>query len=116
VPAKKIPSPADVPQFTATQLIERIQEQGGHVMRMRELLVFVITENGDLADWLIKLGGAPYLPRNMVFDGSMPLGGYRDSRGGVLKWDIYVHHIPVLGEETVWEAAGRHKADLYEVE
>jgi hypothetical protein len=113
VPAKKIP--ADEPTLTAQQLLDEIESRGGHIFRMRELYVFVITDDGELADWLLKLGGTPFLPRHMAFDGSLPLGGYRDSVGGPVKWDIYVHHIPVLGEETTWEAAGRRKAMLFEV-
>lgn len=112
----RVPSPADQPQYTAEQLLQRIRVKGGHVLRMRQHCVFVITDKPKLAQWLLDLGGVPFLPRvAKPFDEpGWPKGSFRDSPGGRPKWDIYVHAIPVLGEETIWEAA-RVRARLYEV-
>jgi hypothetical protein len=112
VPARRVPSPADAPQVSARQLLREVRRRGGHVFRMREIGVFVITEDKELAEYLIRLGGKPYLPRHMT--PSFELGSYRDAPGGTLKWDIYIHSIPVRGAESVWEAAA--EADLYELE
>lgn len=71
---------------------------------MREVCVFVLTDDQNLADWLIKLGGKPYTPRGM---------GERDEPGGYMRspkkreWDIYIHTIPVLGTRTIHQAAGK---------
>ena len=102
--------------MSADQLLARIRRMGGRVLRMREWAVFVIMENEELADWLISLGGVPYLPKNMTPTDGTVRGAYRDSRGGRPKWDIYIHTIPVKGETTVWEAAVKKDADLFEVQ
>jgi hypothetical protein len=109
IPARKVPSPADAPQLSARGLLREIRKQDGRIYRMREVAVFVITRNKELAEWLISLGGKPYLPKNMT--PSYELGSYRDARGGPLKWDIYIHAIPVRGEQSIWEAADG--ANLY---
>ena len=116
VSPQKVPSPADAPAHTARALVARVLREGGRVYRMRELCVFVLTENPELATWLLKLGGMPYLPRNTTPTYDTPLGAYRNAPGGTPKWDIYIHPIPVKGEQTVWEAAGRSDVGLYEVE
>lgn len=115
-PQKKIPSPADAPTMTAQTLIRRVLREGGHVFRMRELCVFVLTENPELATWLLRLGGVPYLPHNAERTPDKPLGAFRNSKNGPPKWDIYIHPIPVLGEQTVWEAAAkRNDVELFEL-
>jgi hypothetical protein len=111
-PARKVPSPADAPQVTARQLIREIRRQDGRVFRMREVGVFVVTKNKELAQWLILLGGKPYLPKHMT--PAYEYGSYRDAPGGPLKWDIYIHSISVRGEQSVWEAAADADADLWE--
>lgn len=114
--AAKVPSPADQPIVSARQLLARIRKEGGHVYRMREHAVFVITHNAELAQWLFSLGGSPYLPRNMTPTHELPQGAYRDSKDGKPKWDIYIHAIPLRGEQTVWEKAGESDDTIYEVE
>ena len=89
--------------MTARQLLARIRRQGGRVYRMREVGVFVLTSDEQLALWLIGLGGKRYTPVNL--DPTTPAGSYKRARDGRLEWDVYVHTIPVLGEKTIWEAA-----------
>jgi len=109
--ALAVPSPADVvepePEYTARQLLEKIVEFGGHIHRMREHAVFVITRNPDLARALFAKGASRFRPKHGIESMAYPLGGYRLSRDpdSPTEWDIYVHTIPVRGEETVWEAA-----------
>jgi len=103
-----VPSPADTPTFTADELLQELRLRGARVYRMREVLVFALTNDAKLAEWLEALGGRPYLPRHaerLFMD--LPPGAYRRARGGSAEWDIWIHTIPVRGEETVWEAAGR---------
>jgi hypothetical protein len=84
---------------------------------MRERLVFVVTENEELAQRLLTMGGLPYLPRNAAVATDVRLrGAFRDSPGGPLKWDIYIHTIPVRGERTLHEEAVARRSPLYEVE
>lgn len=98
-----VPSPADAPTMTAEQLLRRVRLRGGRIFRMAEFSVFVLTTDKELALWLLKLGGKRYTPAGA--DPSTPDGSYRLSAEGRLEWDVYVHAIPVLGEQTVWEAA-----------
>lgn len=100
-----VPSPADAPSLTAGQLLARIRRKGGRVYRMRMVGVFCLTDDEQLALWLIKLGGKRYTPQNA--DDSTPNGAYKRTRGGKLEWDIYIHMIPVLGTRSIWEAASR---------
>lgn len=103
----KIPSPADVPQFTARQLLRKIRREGGRVLRMREGAVFCLTQSEELAAWLIDRGGKPYAPVGGKPSYTRPLGGYELADGdGLVEWDIYLHTIPVREGQTVWEAAG----------
>lgn len=92
---------ADTPQFTARQLVQRIRQQGGRLYRMPEICVFCLTTNRELANWLIEIGGKPFLPAG--FTPAMGFGGYKRARGGVTEWDIYIHTIPVRGERTIYE-------------
>jgi hypothetical protein len=103
-----VPSPADVPQYTAEELLQECRIRGARVYRFREVMVFALTNSREVADWLLDLGGRPYLPHNAerVYN-DLPAGAYRRERGGSAEWDIYIHLIPVRGIETIWEAAGR---------
>jgi len=103
--AKKVPSPADVPAFTARQLLNRIRRGGGRIYRMRMASVFVLTTNEQMALWLIKLGGKRYTPINA--DPSTPAGSYKRTPDGQIEWDVYIHMIPVFGDTTIWEAAAK---------
>lgn len=100
-----IPSPADAPMMTARQLLARIRKGGGRVYRFRMVSVCCLTDDEQLALWLIKLGGKRYVPQ--VSDPSTPAGSYRRAAGGKVEWDIYIHAIPVLGDKSVWEAAAK---------
>jgi hypothetical protein len=101
-----VPSPADTP-LTAEEFLAKLRERGGRVYRMRQLAVFCLTDSPETAQWLLDLGGVPYLPRNATPGEVTPRGAYRRARRGKVEWDIYIHTIPVQGEETIWEAAGR---------
>lgn len=96
-----VPSPATAP--TARQLVLTIRRRGGRIYRMPQTLVFCITNEPALAEWLLELGGKAYLPAHTT-PGSM-VGGYKRAADGPLEWDIYIHTIPVSGEKTIWEAA-----------
>lgn len=103
VAVTKIPSPADAPTLTARELIERIRAEGGRVLRMKqEPSVFVLTGNAKLAEWLYERGGTSWTTRGANVNGS-----YLRAREGIEEWDTWIHTIPVLGEETIWGAAGR---------
>lgn len=105
-----IPSPDDGPRYTAQELLDYIIEQGGRVHRMpRAPMVFVLTQNPDLARFLMALKGIVYKPPFAMPDISYPLGAYKRHREGQPEWDIYVHTIPVKGEETLWELAGQRR-------
>ena len=64
--------------------------------------VFVLTQSPELMRWLLDQEARVFRPEH--YDG--PLGSYRRLPGGEPEWDIWLHSIPVRGEETVWEAAG----------
>jgi hypothetical protein len=103
-----IPSPADQPLFTAAEFIRQLRARGARVYRMRQGPVFCLTNDPDVAAWLHELHATPYLPRGAERTiGEGPLGSYRRAKGGRLEWDFYIHVVPVMGEETIWEAAGR---------
>jgi len=111
-----VPSPADAkePEFTAREILTRIRRGGGKVFRMRERLVFTIVTDAELAQWLLDLGGVPYLPRGMTPSYEHPAGAYRDSPSGPWKFDIYINGIACRGEKTIWELA-EPRAELYVV-
>lgn len=91
----KIPSPADVPTMTARELVGRIEDQGGRVLRMKvPPSVFVLTDSEALAAWLADRSATSFR-------------SYNRSRGGTHEYDVWIHPIPVLGDETVWEVAAR---------
>jgi muconolactone delta-isomerase len=114
--AERVPSPADEPELTARQLLRRIRRKGGRVYRMREYGVFVLTDSPDLASWLMKLGARAYSPQNATPMPNVPLGSYRRAPGGKIEWDLYIHAIPVAGEQTVWEAAGEAEVEVVDAE
>jgi hypothetical protein len=98
----KVPSPADAPTMTAAELVERIAERGGRVLRMKQPpSVFCLTDDPELADWLFARGATTFTARGLKNNGS-----YKRARDGKDEWDVWIHPIPVLGEETAWEVAG----------
>ena len=102
--AKAVPSPA-LASLTANTLLRRIHQAGGRIFRMREICVFCLTTDEQLAKWLLELGGYAFARG----------GSYlRDSVTGKREWDIYIHTIPVSGAKTIWEAADG-KATEWEV-
>ena len=102
---QQVPAPADVPQYTARQLLRAIKRQGGNVYRMYDVCVFVLTDDPELAKKLLKLGARTYLPRGAKPEWDAPLGSYKRSPMAKPEWDLYIHTIPVRGEETIWQAA-----------
>jgi hypothetical protein len=104
------------PRYTARDLLREIHRRGGRVNRMRQHAVFCLTTDPKLAEWLLDMGGKAYTPPG-IGDALSVDGGYRrDGRSqGVREWDIYIHAIPVKGEETVWEVAKRNKRVELEV-
>ena len=99
----RVPAPASTPAFTARGLLAIIRKQGGRIYRMREIAVFVITDNRELAERLLKLGGIRYSPPNL--NAKRPDGSYLRARDGRPEWDIYIHTIPVKGVMSIYDAA-----------
>jgi len=68
--------------------------------------VFVLTTDPELAAWLVKRGGWPFVPTgwNLPSDGS-----YMTAPDGVCEWDIVITPIPVtdMAEvgHAIWKAA-----------
>ena len=114
--SEHIPSPADAALPTAAEFLDEIRAQGGKVYRMREHHVFVITRNAQLAERLLKLRGLTYRPVGANPSWDFPLGAYRRSREGPPEWDIYIHAIPVSGDETIWQAAGKRSPTVEAVD
>jgi len=95
-------------ELTADELIAKIRERGGRVYRKQEPpAVFVLTTDSNLVRKLRSLdGSAPVLRGTKPPEIYMPDRSYLRTRGGVREWDVHIHGIPVLGEKTIWEAAG----------
>jgi hypothetical protein len=102
-----VPSPVDNPEFTASEFLDQVRERDGRVFRMQVHAVFCLTQNPETAQWLLDLGGSHYKPVGAIPGYAGPLGGYLRAKGGMPEWDIWIHIIPVAGEESIWEAAGR---------
>jgi hypothetical protein len=105
-------APTPEPQYTARQLLAHIRRKGGRIFRFPQTLVFALTTDAKLAEWLIEMGGRAFVPK-----GAQPgdaQGGYLRARGGTREWDIYIHTIPVRGDLSVHEAAGLPNADTTE--
>ena len=104
----RVPSPADTPQYTADELLRELRERGGRIFRMREVFVFTLTNDQDVARWLLELGARGYRPYGAeVALQHLPTGAFLRAKGAQAEWDLYIHTIPVRGEETIWEAAAR---------
>lgn len=88
--------------MTAEKLIERIKARGGRVFTLPSRMVFCLTTDPVLRDGLAELGARYH--SSSAGDGGP--GGYPQARGGPLEWDLWIHTIPVEGEQTVYEAAG----------
>jgi len=111
-----VPSPADAPRLTARELLREIHRRGGRVYRMPITAVFCLTTDPELAGWLIELGGSPYAPRGYGMHPNHDGSYFRDGRTRKVKeWDIYIHRIPVKGDETVHDAAYHNRKVKLEV-
>jgi hypothetical protein len=99
----KVPQP---PSYTADKLLREIRRRGGRVYRMREIVVFCLTNDEEVAAWLLDLGGHPFAPRSFRLTETKVPGAYLRAPEGPLEWDIFIHTIPVLGEKTIHQAAG----------
>lgn len=104
----KVPEPL----MSAKSLLARIERAGGRVYRMPEVAVFVLTSDRELAHWLVKMGGKPYVSQGA--DPADEAGSYLRARRGPREWDIYIHTIPVSGSLSIWEAAGRKGIETVE--
>jgi hypothetical protein len=95
--------------MTADELLREIRRRGGRIFRGGIIVVFVITSNQELASWLLAMPGAmPYKPvGSEPAYATLPLGAYERAKGGTVEWDIVIHGIPVDGEESIYDAAGR---------
>ena len=98
-----VPEPA---QYTADELVAAIRERGGRIYRMREIVVFCLVNDPEVAQWIFSLGGISFVPPHAGVEHVHPPGAYKRSSTGPLEWDIFIHTIPVLGEKRIWEAAG----------
>ena len=99
---RAVPSPADVPTHTARELVAEIRSRGGRVLRMKQPpSTFVLTNDPELAEWLERKGATHHVARGLNN------GGYKRCAGGLDEWDLWIHSIPLVGEETVWETASR---------
>jgi hypothetical protein len=83
--------PPEPPQDAAALLAE-IRERGGRVYPMRGDAVFCLTDSAELAEWLLKLGGKPFNPRNNMHQHTP--GAYLRAPGGKIEFDIWIHQIP----------------------
>lgn len=90
------PAATGTPEWTSEALIAEIRGQGGRVYRLREQLVFCLTNNPELAEWLVEIGGQPYAPNGHTG------GAYPRARDGSVEFDIYLQNIPVNGP-SLWE-------------
>ena len=89
--------------MTAEKLVERIRAKGGRLICLPSRMVFCLTTDETLREGLIKLGGRYH--SSSAGDGGP--GGYKPARDSdKLEWDIWIHQIPVEGEQTIYEAAG----------
>jgi hypothetical protein len=110
-PTENVPSPADTPlepEHDAEELLDYISDRGGRIFRLREVSVFCLTQDEELARWLLSKGGKSFSPPHLPRPPG-PNHAYRRYTGGPWEWDIYIHIIPVKGERTIWEAAQRFK-------
>ena len=103
-----VPSPADESQPTAEEFLLELRGRGARVYRMPSVQVFCLTNDPAVAQWLHQLGASSYVPTDSERSlGGLPMGAYQRATGGSPEWDFYIHLIPVEGDETIWEAAGR---------
>lgn len=106
--SEQIPSPADQPDPSAEDFLRELRGRGARIFRMRiPPQVFCLTQDPEVARWLHEVGASSYLPRSAEHALGGPAGAYQRARGGAIEWDFWVHLVPVAGEETIWEAAGR---------
>jgi len=99
----RVPEP---PQYTADKLVREVRKRGGRVYRMREIVVFCLTNDEQVAAWLLDLGAHPFRPWSFTQTGSKTPGAYLRAPEGPIEWDLFIHTIPVAGEKRIWDAAG----------
>jgi|SRR5215471_14928779 len=104
------PEPTAPPEYTARGLLREIQRRDGRVYRLPLNSVFVLTSDAEVAEWLKGLGARSFTPAGADVGVD---GGYWRAPG-VREWDLYIHTIPVRGEQTIHEAAKLNKNVEYE--
>lgn len=87
-------------RLRAAELIEHTREHSGRVHRFAGR-VFVITNNAELAEWLMKHGATAYTGTGARGD------SYLRAPDGVREWDLSLNTVPLLDDdpEALWEAA-----------
>lgn len=97
MPASKVKA-----RLRAAELIEHTREHSGRIHRFAGR-VFVLTNNAELAEWLMK-HGAEVSPGV----GKSSSGYYLRASDGEREWDLSLSTVPLLDDEpaeALWEAA-----------
>src|SRR4029077_5675764 len=87
---------APAPPRPAAEVLAEIRERGGRVYRMRSSRAFCLTDDPQVAEWLLSIGATPFTPQNA--DEAIPPGAYKRARGGKVEFDLWVDTIPVTEE------------------
>lgn len=94
----------DKARLRAAELIEHTREHSGRVHRFAGQ-VFVLTNNAELAEWLLK-NGAKASPGTGT--GKTSADYYLRATDGEREWDLSLSTVPLLDDEpaeALWEAA-----------
>jgi hypothetical protein len=104
-----VPEPRPTP--TAAEVLAVIRERGGRVYRMREARAFCLTDNRELAGWLVRKGGVTFRgPGNDPALVDMP-GAYRRERNGKIEWDVWIERIET-SDISLWDALADRTQEL----
>ena len=99
-----VPSPATA-SMNAAELLAAIRERGGRVYRYKAPpQVICLTNDPTLVQWLVARKAALHTPKGLTGVGHD--GSYRRAKD-LREWDLRLDAVPVIGEQTIWEEAGR---------
>lgn len=95
-----IPSPADAPTMSASELLKFIRERGGRIYRYVEPpKTFVLTDDPELVAWLAQRRAHMFVPPAAGGGPTAPDGSYlRDSVTGKREWDLQINAMPVTDD------------------